>query len=124
MKVWSLVDTYNEQVEVDLLWVVKIDGLIDDLDLSEDLLFVLFLNERASSAPSLAHIASNRLVEVDKTDQGSADVRLLQLGANIFGNCAHATWGASTDLQMKESWKMASYDVFWSRMANATSSQF
>ena len=90
MMVWSLVVTYNEQVEVDLLWVVKINGLIDDLDLSEDLLFVLLLNERASSAPCLAHVTSNGLVEVDETDQGSANVRLLQFGANILGNCAHA----------------------------------
>lgn len=93
----KLLNTSNEQLEIDLLGVVKVDSLIDLLDFFEHLFFVFFFNERTCTASVLSQVASDGSVEVCKAHYCSANVRLLQLSLDVLGDCAHPTGGASTD---------------------------
>lgn len=91
------ISTYNEEFEIDLLGVIKVDSLIDLLNFFEHLFFVFFLDEGACTTSVLSQVASDWSVEVCKTHHCSADVRLLQLSLDVLGDCAHPTGRASTD---------------------------
>ena len=83
--------TYDQKVKVYLLGIIEIDGLVDGLDLTHHFLLVLFFDQRACPASAFAQISSQGIVEVDKADDCGRDARLLQILADVCGNCAHST---------------------------------
>ena len=87
----KLLHTSNKKVEVDEFGVIKISSRIDLLDFSQNFLFILFLDEGASPTSLLPDITSNRLIEVNQANAGTADIGLSEFIMDVFGHCAHTT---------------------------------